>query len=158
MRTCIRFLLLCIFANQGVFAGQELEIDDLTPDVQQNSDENRYSCDELHQKVHGFTNMRNAGFALLGGGVGLGVIGACMIASANGTAYYQNTNGEESGSLTGGLGACFLGIGIPMVIVGAILTPLGFRKIREYNYRLKDQHCKFSLDLNGSSVCILYSF
>jgi hypothetical protein len=158
MRTFIRFLVLCIFANQGVFAGQEFEVEDLTPNVQLNSDENRYSCDELHQKVLGFTNMRNAGFALLGGGVGLGVIGAWMISSANGVAYYQNTNGEESGSLAGGLGACFLGIGVPLVIVGAILTPLGYRKIREYNYRLKDQHCKFSLNLNGKAVCIKYSF
>jgi hypothetical protein len=141
-----------------VFAKQELQVEDLTPDVHLNSDEDKYSCDELYQKVIGFTNMRNAGFALLGGGVALGVIGGWMISSANGVAYYQNTNGEESGSLAGGLGGCLLGIGIPLVIVGAILTPIGFRKIREYNCRLQNQHCKFSFNLNCNSVCIQYSF
>jgi hypothetical protein len=118
-----------------------------------------YSCQELRGKVASFTKMRNAGIGLLaGGGVGV-IVGAAMIASANGVAYYSyDSNTGESGNMTGGIGADIAVLGVALTVAGIVLTSIGAKKSREYSERANAQHCRLEVEISPNAVELVYRF
>lgn len=87
---------------------------------------------------------------------GLVVFGSILIANADGVTYYQNTNGQESGDLGGGIGASMISFGIPLIIAGSIIGPLGIRKINYYKKRLSIQNCMLNITRNKIALHLTF--
>lgn len=107
-------------------------------------------------KIASYTKLANAGSGLLFGGVLLSSIGAgCLISY-----FSEDVNTFVDDPYTGKyyLGVYGLGIGLDMIIGGAILRSVGVRKVKQYRNKLSGLSTNLIIGPDVKGLTLTYRF
>jgi hypothetical protein len=101
----------------------------------------QYSCNFLLENKLKAENVKTTGIAFTIIGTLLFIAGAGLSMNGKGIYYTRDASGNESGTVQGGAGGLFIGIGIPLIIPGIIMTAVGKHNIRKYNKMITEKGC-----------------
>jgi hypothetical protein len=110
------------------------------------------------KKIAEMTMFRNLCLGCMTIGSAAVVVGIAMIVHSGGYTYYENINGQESGSLEGGFGASFAESGVSAVLGGGLLVLLLNHDINKMKQQYMPQKVSLRFLPASKEIYLVYNF